>query len=63
MRTDVKNSRGQATVILGMAAAVVDAGARHSAHPRPQNDADAAALAGATARPESPSGRSIPLGD
>jgi hypothetical protein len=49
MRTDVKNSRGQATVILGMAAAVVDA--------------DAAALTGATALPESSSDRSVPLGD
>ena len=40
------------TVILGMAAAVVDVGAWYRTHRQMQNNADAAALAGATALPE-----------
>ena len=61
MRIKVKSKRGQAmiltlvfmTVILGMAAVVVDVGAWYRAHRQMQNNADAAALAGATALPES----------
>jgi putative Flp pilus-assembly TadE/G-like protein len=61
MRIKIKSKRGQAmiltlvfmTVILGMAAAVVDVGAWYRAHRQMQNNADAAALAGATALPES----------
>jgi hypothetical protein len=63
MRIKVKSKRGQAmiltlvfmTVILGMAAAVVDVGAWYRAHRQMQNNADAAALAGAQALPESTS--------
>src|SRR5262245_51653144 len=59
-RLRVKSRRGQAmiltlvfmTVILGMAAAVVDVGAWYRTHRQMQNNADAAALAGATALPE-----------
>jgi hypothetical protein len=43
------------TVILGMAAAVVDVGAWYRTHRQMQNNADAAALAGATALPENTS--------
>ena len=61
MRIKIKSKRGQAmiltlvfmTVILGMAAAVVDVGAWYRTHRQMQNNADAAALAGATALPES----------
>jgi hypothetical protein len=61
MRIKITSKRGQAmiltlvfmTVILGMAAAVVDVGAWYRAHRQMQNNADAAALAGATALPES----------
>ena len=61
MRIRIKSKRGQAmiltlvfmTVILGMAAAVVDVGAWYRTHRQMQNNADAAALAGATALPES----------
>ena len=61
MRIKIKSKRGQAmiltlvfmTVILGMAAVVVDVGAWYRAHRQMQNNADAAALAGATALPES----------
>jgi hypothetical protein len=60
MRIKIKSKRGQAmiltlvfmTVILGMAAAVVDVGAWYRTHRQMQNNADAAALAGA-ALPES----------
>jgi hypothetical protein len=60
MRIKIKSRRGQAmlltlvfmTVILGMAAAVVDVGAWYRTHRQMQNNADAAALAGATALPE-----------
>src|SRR5262245_20555312 len=60
MRLKIKSRRGQAmiltlvfmTVILGMAAAVVDVGAWYRTHRQMQNNADAAALAGATALPE-----------
>jgi UPF0716 family protein affecting phage T7 exclusion len=55
MRIKIKSKRGQAmiltlvfmTVILGMAAAVVDVGAWYRTHRQMQNNADAAALAGA----------------
>jgi Putative Flp pilus-assembly TadE/G-like len=60
MKIKIKSRRGQAmlltlvfmTVILGMAAAVVDVGAWYRTHRQMQNNADAAALAGATALPE-----------
>ena len=55
MRITIRSKRGQAmiltlvfmTVILGMAAAVVDVGAWYRTHRQMQNNADAAALAGA----------------
>ncbi len=46
------------TVLLGVAAAVIDVGAWYKAHRQVQATADAAALAGATALPESTSGAS-----
>lgn len=58
-----RHQRGQAmvlslvflTVLLGMAAAVIDVGAWYQAHRQAQATADASALAGATSLPESTS--------
>ena len=63
MRFRLNNKRGQVlvltlvfvTVMLGIAAAVVDVGAWYRTHRQMQSTADAAALAGATGLPESTS--------